>query len=517
MLYALDKRTGRIIFAESPHVQRWGLVCPNPKCGALVFLRAGGYRVPHFAHSRWSASDECDLYYPFFGKAPSVTEIYPTPDQATEHKNIHPLRELALFIRTNPDLSAALLLRIPAARQEIRWSGEIHCATPSGEARYRQEYLAADRFVDVRPQLQRYQMKTVGEVDQDYGRLLTDGINGISTDKSLFRVDDGFGKRLGWNEELYWGESLVVVFGSEASFSKFMQFVTTASLEYQPLKLLSDFKCVELVLPEESDESLRAGISDYLEREIRPSRARILVLDPPPHHFSENGEWVVASGAEQIRLYRSRRENVIVLSGVGSSIPVQEISDDTVEFSIEHEGNYNASIGSDSINIRVEYCRFNQTFAVRLRLGDQTYPLEEFATSKELREQIWSNLDEVSLEFDNTYISTICYLNGNLWPGNEVFRQVLRDTSLDIVLNIGSYLTIEIHRTIRLDADEQVGHSELITDTSKHALRAYFTNYQMYSRHRTPIGTAESKTTTMPMDVSIGVIPHLRWLNRRGK
>lgn len=519
MLYALDKRTGKPVYAGSLNVPRWGLVCPNPKCGAPVYLRAGGYRAPHFAHVRWSASDDCDLYHPFDGVAPGITEIFPPPETSNKSKESEVLRDLALFVRTDAALNASLVLRVPAAEQEIKWVGQVRFATPTGELRLRQEHLTSDQQIDVAPTVNRYTGTLIGNVDEAYGKMITDGINGISAEKSLFRVDDGFGRRLGWNEGLFWGDDLVLVCGTETSYLEFLRFVATTSLEYQTLRLHTEYKCIELPLPNESETAshVKAAVAEYLEREISPRRPRVLLLEPPPHHFSAEGEWVVAGGAESIKLHRSKRESVTVKRDDGVTIPVQELSEDTVEFPVNSLGVYNAQLGTDSINIRVDQCPFNSASTIRVRRGAQTFSIEKLAASEQLCREVFSSPGDVTVEFDSPIFETILLINGQRWQGDDAFRAILRDKSVGIVLQVGSYLTLTLRGPTKDEPSASKKGEREILDADAVARQSYFLKYGVNSRVKVPVTTPEGSATASPLRVSIGVLPQLRWLNRKGR
>lgn len=517
MLFALDKRTGKPVYAGSLSVPRWGLVCPNPKCGAPVYLRAGGYRAPHFAHVRWSASDDCDLYHPFDSAAPWTTEVFPAPETPTEHRESRILRELALFISTDAALRASLVLRIPAADQEPKWDGEIRFATPTGESRKRQEHLVTDQYIRIPPKVDRYAGRLIGAVDEQYGQMITDGVNGISADKSVFRIDDGFGRRLGWNEEVSWGDDLILVFGAETSYKGFLQFIEAVSFQYQPLSLHPDYKCVELPLPDDSavPPDVRAATVEYLEREVRPRRSRVLLLDPPAHHFSAEGEWVVASGAESIKLYRSKRESVTVVRDNGEDVSVQEISDDTVEFPIDSTGLYSAQVGTDSIKIRIEQCPFNSASTIKIKQGEKHFSIESLASSEQLCHQAVSDPDATVVEFDNPIYEKVVLINGQSWQSNEAFREKLRDNSLGVVLQVGSYLTLTLRRPKAAEPDAATQGEREIGDPERLALRSYLLNYGASARIKVPATVPEGQTAASSMRVSIGALPQLRWLNRR--
>lgn len=517
MLFALDKRTGKPVYAGSVNVPRWGLVCPNPKCGAPVYLRAGGYRAAHFAHERWSASDDCDLYHPFDSAAPAVTAVFPTSETPPEPQEAAALRGLALFIQTDSALNAYLAIRVPAAEQGIRWDGEIRFSTPAGESRLRQDHLTSDRYVRVRPTLERYAGRLVGTVDEVYGQMITDGVYGLSADKSLFSIDDGFGRRLGWNEEVSWGDDLILVFSAEPTYNKFLQFIEAVSFPYQPMSLHVDFKCVQLSLPEGSavPEHVRAATVEYLEREVRPNRTRILILDPPAHHFSAEGEWVVASGSESLKLYRSRPERVTVVSDSGEDVSVQEISDDMVEFSINERGQYSARVGTASIRIRVEECTFNLASTIRIGQEDRQSSIEVLASSEELRLQVVSSPDVTVVEFDNPVYEKILLINGQSWQGNDVFRETLRDGSLGVVVQVGSYLTLVLRRPAASYLKVTIPDEGETEDSESLAIRSYLQNYGSAPRSQLPVGASGGKAALSSKRVSIGVLPQLRWLNRR--
>lgn len=519
MLYAVDKRTGKSVYAGSLNVPRWGLVCPNPKCGAPVYLRAGGYRAPHFAHVRWGASDDCDLYHPFEGTGPGTTDIFPAPVVPAENRETSHLRQLALFIGTSTSLRASLHLRVPAADQGLRWSGEVRFSTPGGEARFRQEHLTVDRYVEVPPKVDRYVGRVVGDVDDLYGQLVQEGLNGISSDKSLFRTDGGFGHRLSWNEDVYWGDTLVVVCGAETSYDKFEAFAKSASLEYQPLALHPGFRCAEIHLPDEAEiqPHVRPLVAEYLDREIRPRRPQVLLLDPAPHHFSAEGEWVVASGTESIKLHRSQREVVTVTAIDGEEMQVQELSDDTVEFTVGVGAVYNARLGTNSINIRLSDCTFNSASTIRIGTPGEMHSIEKLATSTELCRRLTSSANNVHVEFSNSAFQGIFSINGDPWKGNDAFREVLRNESLGVVLRLDSYLTFVLRAPAKPLPVKAVDNEGSYIDADQSALQDYFLKYGSSLPGRVPADALDVGKMMATVRVSPGMLPQLRWLNRKGR
>jgi hypothetical protein len=485
-----------------------------------VFLRAGGYRAAHFAHHSGSADETCNLYHPYYGTTPTSTQVFPAAEESSSRIELAPTHGLELFLDVAPDMGASLMLRIPAARPEPMWSGYVRCGTPQGEARFQQGHLTSDQYIEVRPQLEMYRLQIVGAVDGHYGQMVSDGTRGLSTERSLFRVGDGFGKRMGWSEDLFWGESVLIVFGSSTAYSEFTKFAGTTSLSFEILALPNSFGCVEVCLPAESSiaESIKSEISNYLEHDIKPARSRLLVLDPSPHHFSTDGEWVVASGADRIRLFRSEREVVTVRSHEGDVVEVLEVSDDTVEFTVLSDGQYKASIRSDSILIRVAPCTFNQSYGVRLRINDSSYSLAEVTESSTVREQARLNCDTSLLEFESPRIAEITFLNGNSWVSNDEFQRLLQDEDRSLTVEVENYAAVCFPpRTDgRRSGDGEKRRGSL--DEGSLALAVLLSNYGKGALHKIPINkTALTSAASMRVVTPVysGVIPQLRWLLRR--
>lgn len=514
---ALDRRTNTLIDAKSPNARQRSLVCP--KCDESVFLREGCKRVAHFAHRSGKADPSCELYHSYGNYERNIQVFPPTqkPEVAKE-RTFH--CEIELYLEVQPDLRASALLRIPAVPRLPAWTGEIRIRTPQGEARYTQTDLCRNIYIKVIPNRDAYKLSHVGEVDDEVSQMAANGVRGLSADKSLFRKGNGVGKRLGWSDPLYWGEGVWIVFGSRKAFEDCTKFANSNAIEVQSLRLSEEWPCVELTLPPESsiEDASRAAIAEFFERQILPPRPSLLILDPPPHHFSEEGEWVLASGVERVRVRRSVNSRVFVEQSTTDGVSVEELSDDEVEIAVPGDSSFRICLDNVDIRVRIEQCSFRYSYMARLWIGENPYSLEAVRSDIALLRLARREWQTVRLEFDSKELEIVTLLNGNQWSGNDTLRNVLHDGITEIRLEVGNITTINFDTSVVDDQERNdipgesdlAGSDRILISALLHGTRNMFPRIPLDM-----VSTQIDVNIGHSTEIYTGIVPQLRWLSRR--
>jgi hypothetical protein len=214
MRYAVDVRTGKEVEASSrlpysDHFYR----CPV--CKARVFLRAGQWREPYFAHAQGEVEPDCELYFP----GTYSGSLEPSrPRREVEDTAIEP----GLYISTTEPWGLTLRIpEIPAAelgKSSIFSLVNGYVDVFAGIQRVNR-ICAIDlkpgvgsAHVEVPPTSDNYELCPEGDWPQEIEfQRWSAKSRGLNSDGTLFRLHHGEWVRLRERSAVEWGETLFMV------------------------------------------------------------------------------------------------------------------------------------------------------------------------------------------------------------------------------------------------------------------------------------------------------------------
>jgi hypothetical protein len=214
MRYAVDVRTGKEVEASSrlpysDHFYR----CPV--CKARVFLRAGQWREPYFAHAQGEVEPDCELYFPgtYSGSFEPSRPRREVEDTAIEPGLcISTTEPWGLSLRI-PEIPAAELgksslfslvngyVDVFAGIQRVNRICAIDLKPGVGSAQ-----------VEVPPTSDNYELRPEGDWPQEVEfQRWSAKSRGLNSDGTLFRLQHGEWVRLRERSAVEWGETLFMV------------------------------------------------------------------------------------------------------------------------------------------------------------------------------------------------------------------------------------------------------------------------------------------------------------------
>lgn len=475
--------------------------------------------MPYFAHKSGRADPKCELYHsvPDYAQVTRISE----PRERGAHAHGPSPRDPELFLEVSPALQAKLLLLVPKAENLPKWSGAVRLETFRGERQFTQEQLNVDEYVEVEPRSQDYSMELWGQVADEYRSIISQRVRGLDSGISIFRAAQSRSRRLGPSDVLRWGESLWLLVGTEETYGKVCSLFLDRSLAIRDIHIRGDWRSIEVDLPDETELSIEAktAFSELFQREIRNALPDLLLLQPLPHHFTEGGEWVVPAGTTRILLFRSSPVPISVVAVQGNdSIQVEDVSDDVVEVSNVTDGAIRVWAGhSRVIEVRVESCDFRAAQVVSINISGDNYSLTRLRNNSDLRAKARREASNVDLMLTHDAIRSITTLKGLPWPGNEIFRTYLADSTVPLRLEIDNVVSIDFEA---LEITREVAQGRTITERTQLNAMPISNLAQVVGGPAVPL-TVNRKSSghrlllRSQIKIPLAVVPHLRRLIRR--
>jgi hypothetical protein len=303
------------------------------------------------------------------------------------------------------------------------------------------EALRRDRFVQVEAGRPSFEIIVNDEVSADYvDCLLT--IPGLRRGVTIFRASERMGRRVNPSEVIYWGEPLWVVMPTGLNWLQLFSEDLAASLQYSQFKFDSGWMALELQLPAKERLALPFLAEEYrkvLGVRIAERHTRLLVQDPLPHHFTEEGEFAIPLEGKAVQVFRSEPIPIWVeeLEGV-HELHSDELSDDMVEFTGIGEGLLRISgYQSQSIEVRIAECAYRFSPHLSLRSKSISCSIWQALSEESLRNALRLEGASVTLEVPHPAWWKLVLVNDKPWGGDDAFRELLQ-TRNDVTLEISA-------------------------------------------------------------------------------
>lgn len=385
-----------------------------PVCDSRVVLRGysqSAQRRPHFAHVKNQARADCENYHPslYLSAFPITNENQRQPGINRPHIYVG---EPELYLKET-SIGFELKIVIPRRQIEPDWSGSVLF-----QGRYGEQTIGFASFLrpyeaSVSPQNKRYLFSKRGEVGELFWGMLCDGIPGLNLGPNCFRQSEVQGRRLAASEDLFWGDKYWVVSPTAievpGSVSRYLSLHGT----------IGEWSVVELALPSEPNHLLefeKDDICAWTGHEIRAHGARAYLITPLPHHFDEQGVFVLSSPVSQVRVaLDSWYHNVLILDSKGKELVWQLATDDSLIISSHDATDAFVYVdGTLALAMRFESCELFDPHGLRFKTSDREFEL--FSTeAEELLHALRNSqkpLPGVVLGTCNEYVFKLLMLNG---------------------------------------------------------------------------------------------------------
>lgn len=278
MLHATDRRTGKIIAAGK--ASSYGdYRCPT--CRARVNLRAGQYRVAHFAHLPGQGKPECELFHPSDNLA--ALPPFPAPSPAAAIDPLELSIELAVREpRRNLPRNWAPRLTLPKSDDGL---GEIMMDFGGGDIRKIPlvNLVLSGRAFPIDPAAPDYGATWIGPaVSPSYRAAVQHRIPGLNPrTPTVFSVTRQ--KQKPRSRAVHWGESCYLVWPVEFA-PAFPQGLFTV-----PLADHRGWSCFFALLPDQADPEIAAWFENVCDVVVaRPRKAWVMVY-PPAYAIDDEG------------------------------------------------------------------------------------------------------------------------------------------------------------------------------------------------------------------------------------
>lgn len=288
--WALDPYSGKIVDALDRRVTRRDYRCP--RCNAVVRLRRGHNRRPHFAHASNQADPECELYIP--AAVSGLPEGTRRPSQ--------PYRSLALYLRTLEEQDGVIrwFLELGIPEPDVGCiEGQIHI--PFGFEGERIIPVRSIRQggirVRVKPDYQ-YRLGLEGVADSDWARRCSETIDGLSKrGVTVFQYSPSGGRMASRAQPLYWGRSYAVIWETSLKPSWWPR---ASALARRDMVNRGSWGGSLISLPAIPDRQVESWARQCLDRRVERPPVEVRLLSPPAERRLDDGSLVVSAGSRVI-------------------------------------------------------------------------------------------------------------------------------------------------------------------------------------------------------------------------
>jgi hypothetical protein len=304
-----------------------------PVCDSRVVLRGYGafaQRRPHFAHVKNQARLDCENYHPSF-YTPAFSISNENQRQAGINRPHVYVGEPELYLKET-SIGFDLKIVIPGRPGEPVWNGAVLFQGRFGEQSIRFASFLRPFELLVFPQKDRYVFSKHGEVGELFWGILRDGIRGLKFGPNCFRQSEVRGRRLATSENLFWGDRYWMlsptIIETPGSVSRYLSSFGT----------IGEWSVFELTLPSEPNHVLKFEKDDlrtWVGHEIHERGASAYLIDPLPHHFDEQGVFVLSTPVSTVRVALDAwNKNVFILDSKGDGLVWQRATDDSLIISL---------------------------------------------------------------------------------------------------------------------------------------------------------------------------------------
>ena len=250
--------------------------CPN--CGKRVGLRAGDWRV-YFAHAIGAANDECELYAS--SKVAYTGRRYKEVAGPDSKSFLHSSHLAFGFGSRGPQLALFLPPTV-----EDPWSGALRITAHRQSRTIRFQHLQKGQSF-VFPLVDgRWTVSPVGDVSEQYLARIDIGPQVLAEGQNLFDGSRDMGKQILPGEAIGAGEVVWWVSRSEISVPAEMRDLVSLRYEAE----VAGWFVHRIILAATLDAGReRHALATWIQRPIRPTRARVWIEEPWPRAHSALG------------------------------------------------------------------------------------------------------------------------------------------------------------------------------------------------------------------------------------
>jgi predicted RNA-binding Zn-ribbon protein involved in translation (DUF1610 family) len=263
---AIDSATGEEVLPERS-ARRRPYNCPN--CGKRVILRYGESRK-YFAHATGVGDEECELYVS--ARIPYTGRRYirvPSPESGAFLRSDH----LAFGIGL---LEPQLALFLPPTDDE-EWTGSLRFTADRLSRTYRFQHLAQGQRCRFPLMDGKWMVVPENEVSEAYLDRIEIGPQMLAEGQNLFDASRDFGKQILPGEPVFAGDALWWLSRSSVSMPPNLLDFVTLTQETIVKEWFIYRVTVSQTLVAGKD---RDALASWLQRPVRPRRARVWIEEP---------------------------------------------------------------------------------------------------------------------------------------------------------------------------------------------------------------------------------------------
>jgi hypothetical protein len=274
MRSAIDMATGDIVSAAHV-VQRRAYQCPS--CGRRVVFRGGQVNAKHFAHAKYVADENCELYFspgvPYTGRRYRAASV-----QQRAYERLQ-LEQIAFGVGSSGPL---LTVCLPPCAPEP-WNGALHFEHPSQIPVHRRaqtiRFSHLERGCRVSfPLVEgQWSIAPTGDVSKEYLSRISVGSQSLESFQNLFDATRDFGKQILPSMPITAGDELWWVARQQISVPSVVAHLVTLALECEAYGWFVHKVTLARELPYGHE---RDAVAQWLQRPIRPRRALVWVEQP---------------------------------------------------------------------------------------------------------------------------------------------------------------------------------------------------------------------------------------------
>lgn len=298
---ALDSATGEEVLAARD-VTRRAYKCPN--CGKRVKLRSGSLRV-YFAHANGVANSECDLYVSprieYSGRR-YVRLV------ATESKSFLRFDHLAFGVGS---LGPQLELFLPPTDQEQPWIGTLRFTAAGISRTFRYQHLLQGQRCKFPLAEGTWTVVPNGGVGESYLERIEIGPQSLAEGQNLFDASRDFGRQILPGESVFAGDSLWWLSRNEIRLPPNLNNLASCSQQ----TIANDWFIYRIELdPVLGMGWQRDALARWLQRPVRPQRARVWIEEPWAWGHSALGIPIFDITADEMAIRSDQRADIAVRS-----------------------------------------------------------------------------------------------------------------------------------------------------------------------------------------------------------